>query len=737
MELGGDCQSTWGTESSYAHTAVDVGWDRGYEWWLAKEAKARNPKIVLATLSWCVPGWVQGGFISPADVDYHVNHLKGAKAHHNLTVDYVGVFNERSAPPDYIIALRRALDAAGFNRTKLVASDLVNWDIYGEMTKNQTLEAAVDVIGTHHLHPFPHPADATGMYATPAGASVLPESPRDPGRKHRALWSSEDGMPGIDNAQPNWEGAITYASLLSSNLRKKGPTATILCPMANCWHKNVGETLHGFLWAREPHSGHFVVGAGLFVGAHWTHHTERGWWYIGGGSFGPAIHSPTPSPAPISPPPAPALRVCESERLQSGSYCSGDHTSGSVAGTGLSEKQCAQACAADRNCSFFEFGCSANDECILLSRCDMVARSGCGNNIDRLVNSSSCPLLPPPPEPDMIDEWDLNGSWVALAPSAGSPTFTIIAETVNAQRQQTVRISLQKMAQPPSKLSVFLTCLNESCAGFPSKLHSREPPVTVGASGDFTVMLEPKAVYTFTTLESIDLARPASPPSCALWACRSPADGSALFQSSFAAQKPQEPGFGLADYYGNFEVSTRSTLRQTSMQPPWPWQEKRADGQPVSIFGTNMQNYAVAASVRIEGPSGSARVCGRVGRFHGGFESMVAWDLPPGVCLTLSVNGSWSLDSYSAQHPGTPLRLRAGVMKSCKSVWMDVRIEFLDYVVSASVGSAVVVANVPLVTTEHGSGKSLCLILSWMFSDRMSAGMCSARQRHWHGSHRH
>ena len=31
IETGGDCQSTWGTEPSYAHTASDIGWDRGYE----------------------------------------------------------------------------------------------------------------------------------------------------------------------------------------------------------------------------------------------------------------------------------------------------------------------------------------------------------------------------------------------------------------------------------------------------------------------------------------------------------------------------------------------------------------------------------------------------------------------------------------------------------------------------------------------------------------------------------
>ena len=53
----------------------------------------------MASLSWYVPGWVEGGFISSADIKYHVDYVKGAKLHHNLTLDFVGVFNERDLDP--------------------------------------------------------------------------------------------------------------------------------------------------------------------------------------------------------------------------------------------------------------------------------------------------------------------------------------------------------------------------------------------------------------------------------------------------------------------------------------------------------------------------------------------------------------------------------------------------------------------------------------------------------------
>ena len=559
IETGGDCQSTWGTESSYAHTPSDIGWDRGYEWWLAKEAKRRNANIALASLSWCVPGWIKGGGLSAADVDYHVNWVRGAKQHHNLTLDYVGVLNEAPFTTDYIVSLRAALDSAGFHTTKLVASDQGGWGIFDAVSKNATVSAAVDVLGVHHMHPFPHPADATGRYSTPSAALALPPTAREPGRIHRPLWSSEDGLPGIDNVQPNWGGAITYASFLFSNLRLKGETATILCPAFNGWRTNIGETLHGFLWAREPHSGHWAVGAGLWVGAHWTHHTERGWWYMGGGSFVPAYRAQVHSNE------FPVGRVCETKLLHADSYCEGDHTTSIGTYPGLTEKQCAQQCVDQSQCGFFEWGCTGNHDCILLEACTSVAKSSCENSVYALVNSSQCPLPPVPPPPNHMEQWDLNGSWVVLAPSNGSSTFTLLAETVNAQAPQSVRIMVHHTNMKgamPRRLNVFVTCLAPSCAGFPSKLHSREASVAVSADGEVAMVLQPAAVYTLTTLSSVELHRPTAPPQRSFFSAM--VDGydrqspTVLFKSAFRNQQPQEPGFGLANYYGNYSTEVIS-----------------------------------------------------------------------------------------------------------------------------------------------------------------------------------
>ena len=54
VEIGGDSQSTDGTEASHAHYRDDLNCHRGYEWWLLEEATKRNPKIVTYALSWAV-----------------------------------------------------------------------------------------------------------------------------------------------------------------------------------------------------------------------------------------------------------------------------------------------------------------------------------------------------------------------------------------------------------------------------------------------------------------------------------------------------------------------------------------------------------------------------------------------------------------------------------------------------------------------------------------------------------
>ena len=76
VEIGGDTNSTSGAEPSHEHTRGSINCNRGYEWWLMEQAKARNPNIALVGLAWGAPGWIgNGNFWSNDSIDYLVAWL--------------------------------------------------------------------------------------------------------------------------------------------------------------------------------------------------------------------------------------------------------------------------------------------------------------------------------------------------------------------------------------------------------------------------------------------------------------------------------------------------------------------------------------------------------------------------------------------------------------------------------------------------------------------------------------
>ena len=82
VEIGGDTNSTSGAEPSHEHTRGSVNCDRGYEWWLAEQAKARNPNIKLYGLAWGAPGWIgNGNFWSTDMINYLLDWLGCASGH--------------------------------------------------------------------------------------------------------------------------------------------------------------------------------------------------------------------------------------------------------------------------------------------------------------------------------------------------------------------------------------------------------------------------------------------------------------------------------------------------------------------------------------------------------------------------------------------------------------------------------------------------------------------------------
>ena len=117
VEIGGDTNSTWGSEPSHMHSRDDENYKRGYEWWLMKEARKRNPKIVLDILPWGTPGWIGNHqFYSQDMIDYDLKFINAAHDIHGVDINFAGIWNETRYDREWIKALKRAVVANNASR---------------------------------------------------------------------------------------------------------------------------------------------------------------------------------------------------------------------------------------------------------------------------------------------------------------------------------------------------------------------------------------------------------------------------------------------------------------------------------------------------------------------------------------------------------------------------------------------------------------------------------------------
>jgi hypothetical protein len=158
------------------------------------EAKARNPHIETYGLAESWPRWVHGPnastSVGPLDdpqlsAQYITEWVKGAKDVHNLTIDWVGMWNEHWEAPAvmyaYTTQLRAQLDAAGLQATRIIGPDAFSGA--SETLAQKIIQdpsgigAAVDAIGVHG-GPVADPSNPNGSATWRSG---------------KKLYASEDG----------------------------------------------------------------------------------------------------------------------------------------------------------------------------------------------------------------------------------------------------------------------------------------------------------------------------------------------------------------------------------------------------------------------------------------------------------------------------------------------------------------------------------------------------------------
>jgi hypothetical protein len=261
VEVGGDTNSTSGAEPSHKHTATDLDCNRGYEWWLMEQAKARNPNIRLAALSWGAPGWIGNGtFFSTDMINYLVAWLTCARNSHGLTIDYLGGWNERGFNKTWYENLKSALNANGFANVKVVADD-TSFSVANDVVADPTFAAAVDVIGSHYVCGY-----RSAQSNCPSSTNALASG--------KTLWASENGSDDFN------VGAVNLARGINRDYIDGKMTAYINWPVIAAVYPNLPFPTMGVALAAQPWSGAYSVGKNAWVMAHTTQFTAPGWRYI-------------------------------------------------------------------------------------------------------------------------------------------------------------------------------------------------------------------------------------------------------------------------------------------------------------------------------------------------------------------------------------------------------------------------------------------------------------------------
>lgn len=268
VEIPGDGNSTQGSMPSHMHTRDDLNYERGYTWWILREAKKRNPALTLDATAWSAPGWLgDGRFWSQDTIDYYIKWLEGLRRVHGLELDAIGCRNEKGADYPFVKAFRKALNARGFAAVKLHAFD--NWpadklDFVKDMTTDPELRDAIDVISAHVFY---------------ANGHASPEVQAMAARMGKPIWNSEDHV-----YLKGFDCTIGIVRAFNHNYIHSGATKVVnWYDIAGLYPIEPYAEDPAAVLAHSPWSGHYAVRQALWGYAHYGQFTEAGWTYLNKG----------------------------------------------------------------------------------------------------------------------------------------------------------------------------------------------------------------------------------------------------------------------------------------------------------------------------------------------------------------------------------------------------------------------------------------------------------------------
>lgn len=274
VEMGGGENSTCGSEPSHAITREELKnpVSRGYEFWFMKEARNRNPDIILEYLPWSFPGWLKPDIFTQESAEYFVAFLDVAKQQWDLDIEWVAAAeNENGTDRDWLVNIMRPLlDSRGYKDVRIQGPDdnSGDWKVFNDLEKDNEFDEVIEAVGYHYITGREFTDDMVDGRGRPTTEKAK--------QSGKSLWASEDWS--WTGKEWGGAGALNLARLYNKFYIRDRITKTLIWAPIGSIYKSVTWDKAGAMKANSPWSGYYEVWPTIWATAHTTQFTNPDRW---------------------------------------------------------------------------------------------------------------------------------------------------------------------------------------------------------------------------------------------------------------------------------------------------------------------------------------------------------------------------------------------------------------------------------------------------------------------------
>lgn len=292
IEFGSDVNSSSGTEPSIMRSADEVAdVTRGAGFMFAADALTINPDISIDLLRWGEPKWVTDAFNESTEKGHEARYkwykaaIDGAYDTYGMKFTHISADMNEAAKVDteWIIYLADRLENEtderyDYGAIKIVASDeLGSWNIAKEMTANERLRDAVDILAEHYNT---WSNDTVKTLNTEYGKEVwYTEGVASTNIAKLAVTSNGSGLNGTN-------GALDVCNRVINGYYNGKMTMYEYQPAVAAYYSGAKYFPKSLLNAQNPWSGYYEADCGIWTSAHFTRFIKNGWRYIDSACYG-------------------------------------------------------------------------------------------------------------------------------------------------------------------------------------------------------------------------------------------------------------------------------------------------------------------------------------------------------------------------------------------------------------------------------------------------------------------